>query len=710
MADSSYFINPYNFIGTDFERVPERKQAPRHRGGKSGVLHCELYTKAPLSIPDVAGSDLSKKHKEYDFLRTSDGYPMIPGSSIRGPIRSMYEAVTNSCFSTTDETQSVTYRTRKPFEPGLLYKDADGVMHLYRAKRYIFGVRGGSYSRYDKETKLAFIDYEDLASYAYGQKVFVSGVRDENDKEAVFKTRRGHQTKNAFIEKIRKEPDADLQEGYICIGEPFNKRKHFESVFVKKEELEIPTTESGKSMLEKPIKDLNEIIKLYNDDKLNANAKGKKFYKNRNYKAIKEDTYYPIWYRLMKDGETIKNVHLSVANIGRAAYTKDMGDMLSDHKACEDRSRVCPACSLFGMIGKESTGSRVRFSDAVMEQKPAKSQKVILKELSSPKPSYLPFYLRAKDGKYDADISYDNNAYTLRGRKFYWHNTAKEAYLEPNGERTERNASVELVSARQKFSFSVYYDHLSETELENLIWVLTLGENDQSGNQCHKIGHGKPIGLGSVKIIVRSVDERVFENGEYRVDHQENLNVKTPVYANGDVLKQIQEITGLNACTYCVDYPGVVDKDGIKYYDGTNEHASHQWFTNNFSLGNPPKQALPRIGGQNNEKLALRWMSEEQGGSAPYATGKKTGNQTGKGFVYKKDVLYTGQVSGYNEQKTVAFIKLDNGGKAALYYKDIHASWGHIDRILRQEQKVVLSYLGKDQGKYDKWKLEKEGN
>ena len=579
---------------------------------------------------------------------------------------------------------------------------------MYRAKRYIFGVRGGSYSRYDKEKKLAFIDNEALAGYAYGQRVFVSGVRDENDKEVVFKTRRGYPTKSVYIEKIRKEHDAGLQEGYICIGEPFNKRKHFESVFVKKEELEIPVTESGKSMLEKPVKDLNEIIRLYNDDTLNANAKGKKFYKNRNYKAIKEETFYPIWYQLMKDGETVKNVHLSVANIGRAAYTKDMRDMLSDHKACENRSCVCPACSLFGMIGKESTGSRVRFSDAVMEQELAKSPRVILKELSSPKPSYLPFYLRAKDGVDNADISYDNDAYMLRGRKFYWHNTAKEAYLEPNGERTERNASVELVSEKQKFSFSVYYDHLSETELQNLIWVLTLGENDQSGKQCHKIGHGKPIGLGSVKMIVRSVDERAFENGEYRVEHKDNPNAKATVKVCDDVLKQIQEITRLDACNYSVDYPGVVDKAGVKYYDGTNEHASHQWFTNNFSLGKPPKQALPEIGAQNNEKLALEWMLEEQGGGGLRASGKKPEKQIGKSFVFEKDMTYTGQVSGYNEQKTLAFIRLDNGGKTALHCKDINAPIGQIDRILKQGQKVVLSYLGKEKGKFDKWRWKKE--
>ncbi len=257
-GDNALFINPYNFVSVDFDSEPVRKDASVRKRGSSGVLHCELVTKTPLSIPDVAEADLSKDHKEFDFMRNSDEVPMIPGSSIRGPIRSVYEALTNSCMSTVDEDQLITYRTKKAFEPGLLYLDERGEYHLFEAKRYIFGVIGGTYARYDMEPDLYTVEVNRLDDYAYGDTVYISAVKGEK----AFKTRKGFTTKSVFIEKMGKNKADGLMQGYICIGEPFARKKHFESVFVKEKEVAVPKNENGQSLLSKPVKGLSEIIKL----------------------------------------------------------------------------------------------------------------------------------------------------------------------------------------------------------------------------------------------------------------------------------------------------------------------------------------------------------------------------------------------------------------------------------------------------------------
>lgn len=696
-GNNAYFINPYNFVNVDFKSEPARTDESERKAnvGSSGVLHCKLITRTPLSIPDTAEADLSKKHKEYDFMRNAEGVPMIPGSSIRGAIRSVYEALTNSCMSTVDENQSITYRTKDPFEPGLLLLDDHGEYHLYRAKRFIFGVRGGAYARYDKEPELFSLDISKLKEYEYGDTVYISAIKTSG-KNKPFKTSRGYPTKSIFIKEMTSKKQDGLTEGYICIGEPFARKKHFESVFVKGEEIILPKHDNNTSMLAKPVRDLNEIINIYNDEKVNSNAKTGSFYKNRDYKILKKGKYYPVWYKLFKRDEVIENIHLSVANIGRAAYHADMGDMLSEYISCDKRNAVCPACSLFGMVGTESMGSRVRFSDALMDRPVEKTGRVVLKELSSPKISYMPFYLISRNGEYDKDISYDNEAYDIRGRKFYWHNTNKNTYIEQNG-KNERNSSVELIGKDNTFSFDVYYDCLSQEEIDRLIWTLSLGENDEKGKYCHKIGHGKPIGLGSVKIVINARDERTYKDGEYMFVNSSNPAVKKDLFNDSQAVGQILEITDIDCCKYPVEYPAIVDTAGKQYHDGSNNHASHQWFTSNFSMGNSPEKVLPEIGKENDEKFALSWKMDAGNSFAE----KKTSTY----IKYNTNEIYSGKVFDYNEFKTQAKIKLENGGKAILFYKDIGAKQGKIDKALPVDTSVKIKYRGKNEKGFDSWEI-----
>ncbi len=611
-GNNNCFINPYNFISVDFDKEPARENTETRKGKHSGEIHCRLITKTPICIPDVAGSDLSKDHKEFNFMRNADGIPMIPGSSIRGPIRSMFEACTNSCLSTVDVDESITYRTKTPFKPGLIYLDGTGEIHLFRAKRYIFKVTGGSYCEY-KEPGLFSVPATTLRNYKYGDEVYIKALMS-GGKEKEFRTKNGYPTKSIFIQSMSRKPSVGMITGYICIGEPFSKRKHFESVFVKGSEVALPRHTKGESVLKNSLKDLDRIVKTYNDDTINRNLRNMEFYKDRKYKTIKPEHFYPIWYRLLPDNENIERVHLSVASLGRSAYSNSMGDMLKDYKSCKNRGSVCPACSLFGMVGDTSIGSRVRFSDAIMDKRVPLSDKVVLRELSTPKPSYIPFYLKRLKEYDSKDISYDNKGYVLRGRKFYWHNSMPGAYTDSSTEAKagKRNASAELVQENNVFDFSVYYENLSQEEIDELVWVITLGENREDGIKCHKIGRGKPIGLGSVKITVSSIDDRTFSDGEYSVAHTEDVRICDNAFIDPETLRQIEEMTDMESCKYQVNYPGIVNARGDKVNEHGNSDAAHQWFTSNYTLGKPPKTWLPEIGNENDPNHALKWMTMER--------------------------------------------------------------------------------------------------
>ena len=111
------FINPYTFVPAP--RNQKVKREALGGGGserlRTGVLRCRLFVKTPLGIPDgeMVRKTNIEGHLEYPFFSyREDGnrIPAIPGSSIRGPLRSVFEAATDSCFSTLRDNTGHTSR------------------------------------------------------------------------------------------------------------------------------------------------------------------------------------------------------------------------------------------------------------------------------------------------------------------------------------------------------------------------------------------------------------------------------------------------------------------------------------------------------------------------------------------------------------------------------------------------------------------------
>ena len=105
-----FVVNPYDFI--PFGNGPERRPLEAHSDGllHSGWFDVTLRIKTPLIIPDgshFTTEDVSvrkgekermEQHRHYRFFRRPDGTLSIPGSTLRGLIRSVYEAATDSCL------------------------------------------------------------------------------------------------------------------------------------------------------------------------------------------------------------------------------------------------------------------------------------------------------------------------------------------------------------------------------------------------------------------------------------------------------------------------------------------------------------------------------------------------------------------------------------------------------------------------------------
>jgi CRISPR-associated protein (TIGR03986 family) len=141
------------------------------------------------------------------------------------------------------------------------------------------------------------------------------------------------------------------------------------------------------------------------------------------------------------------------------------------------------------------------------------------KILATPKPTAFQHYLTQQepDNRNELD-HYDSpppHETTIRGHKRYWHqglNPSKGLTLDQIREHIEeeRWRLTQLATSTQhtqfkpikpgvKFRFRIYFENLSDRELGALCWTLhPFGEPEK--DYCHHLGMGKPLGMGAVKL------------------------------------------------------------------------------------------------------------------------------------------------------------------------------------------------------------------
>lgn len=671
-------INPYAFV-----MLPAKKR-PEGKGERTltGKIECTLLPRTPLFIPNTTNSNAFgsevPEHKSYDFYSYTDlsgeknckgtfsepPVPVIPGSSIRGELRSLYETLTGSCLSAVNDDLKLYKRMPNPGSIGILSVETDTggkkkVYKLYKATKYMARYRGAKINGEDDKTYngnnvgMCFR----LNDFREGQKIYFkhSDVR--------YKSRR---YMPITVAEIYTTPHHGLPEGYVLKGEPFTRKHHF--TIAQKDNF-------VRELTKREIEMLNDILELYDDTKINKATAGRPSHQRyRDYKkqlkGIKDNGgNIPVFYKTYPG---YKHYILSPACISKEVYHNTIGDLLTQNGGfapCESE-KLCPACSLFGTVMQNSQTSiagRVRVSDARLEVPPNNLSDLFenektLQELSGPKISSTEFYLRypnaksitelanvadaeanktdtasiqfsdLKDlGKYlnissvpdsdghgadmwNYDFAFDwdpasgqstpkriKSDYQPRisGRKFYWQH---KEFKWKTDEKTKRNTTIRaLRPCREmsdsstgpdyRFKFTVYYDKLSLEERNQLVAVLQLGEQGY-----HSLGHGKPLGLGSAKIVVDNIIERKLALKNGAICRQVIPLGNPPVGPLHKVFgkdaeleyiaKQVEIMTSVHNFKAPIEYPTPPGNDKV-----------YAWFVENRGINNKPKikQTLPEL-------------------------------------------------------------------------------------------------------------------
>ena len=150
--------------------------------------------------------------------------------------------------------------------------------------------------------------------------------------------------------------------------------------------------------------------------------------------------------------------------------------------------------AIFGR--KELWGSRLSFENAVCTSgKANQDNPAYARILSNPKPTSFQFYLNQDD---PTQIKHwDSNGACIRGYKMYWHK--KMSWANPEQEPSDMCPHpIHPVKPGQVFQSRIRFERLSRDELGALLKVFELAQKDEE--LCFKIGQGKSIGLGSIRV------------------------------------------------------------------------------------------------------------------------------------------------------------------------------------------------------------------
>ncbi len=519
-------IGPYNFVPLPEKLVEINPEAlpdqdrylnPHH----SGYVECRLTTASPLYVRCALKTEKFKalqqeqekrRKKSFrddlkntpEFFYTRDvSEPIIPGSSLRGCLRNLVEIaayakiafvtdqplVYRAVGDTTSLGEYYRKRLQNKMRAGYMHDCGDNSWEIIPAQE------GPREAKPDARATFFRIEREAIPGNLRRWKNCV------NAWHVHFKPK---PTKGRFhwmVEKASEWPGSELREGVVVrTGKIPRKRREF--IFNLPDENATPI----------PIAD--KLVARYRDQI----TKEQQQILDHENAALKEGQ--PIFYLLDDNGELVFFGH---AMMFRLPYEKSPKDFVPvGLRESEEKIIYDLADALFGYTKRKGErkhrayAGRINVTDATLESdqeqekiwlgEPSEQYIIVPAILAGPKPTAFQNYLvqtKPDDKKalfHWASRTPDDTV--IRGHKLYWHKgniTVRQLVAFPMAHPTStQHTQCKPVRSGVRFKFRIYFDNLSDVELGALLWALAL-PGTPGVEYCHKIGMGKPLGMGAVK-------------------------------------------------------------------------------------------------------------------------------------------------------------------------------------------------------------------
>lgn len=538
---------PYNFVPLPEKAVTlDGDKIPGHDefNGITGFIDCLLTTRSPLYTRSAMDPEFFKQWGDKSFHELREDQkkklaqcfsldnaevPVIPGSSLRGMIRTLVEIIGYGKVQPVTDQLKVTFRA-------VAAASDDPLAQPY--KQMLEGVKAGYVERRGNTwyiqpaqtpTNLGLLenapflkvkDQPELntaipALVRFTQNGYRPQYHDVRFDCELAQDRKGK--KYVRVINIGGRSSAGKYAGVLVCSGNMAESGEAHSSKRKVYTLVLEPDRNSKSI---PIP--QQVIKDYIDS-LTEFQKEPPFSKHLG--CLIEG--HPIFY-LESNGEVIAFGH--TANFRIPAWFMDKGkrrtitplDFTPMNLRCSEETDLAEA--IFGYVEPQKQGKRpvskagrVFFGDARFESAKdgiwLSENPITPKVLASPKPTTFQHYLvQDKSRQHDPDVKKQLAHYAtptqetaIRGHKSYWHKgniglDEIQEIPEKIDKAPKQYTRIKPVKAGVSFCFRIHFENLRNYELGALLWALALpGENDK--DYCHSIGMGKPLGLGAIKII-----------------------------------------------------------------------------------------------------------------------------------------------------------------------------------------------------------------
>lgn len=546
-------IAPYNFVELP-DKVVEAQPLPsgeRYYSDKNvelprytGRIECALTTSSPLFTrcaltPEQFRADKEAKAKDIpEFFYTEidpvtqKPIPAISGSSIRGMLRSLVEIASfskiervakNQLFyrSLGDKALRDIYTSNFIENLGKVEYPPHPRANCYRAKIRAGFLRYQNNAYWIEECEYGRVDRRHLPKQLYRpsksgslpnwkyqhQPIY---IQIDSERDHFFPANSRHpdfylryrEVRSVTFEELSNTTPATL----VITGDI--KHKKLEFAFLH----ELTGRHEVSEEIIRHFQTDEQITKWQTD----AYKKDEPSFGSRHKHGYLRDME-PVFFLLDKDG---KIRFLGRTQMFRLPYNASPFNFVPER--LRDYSITDIAEAIFGYVdGKKprdtARAGRVFISDAKYKTdkngiwyKGNQEDTVTPQILASPKPTTFQHYLvqpqetnaQQKNLKHYASKPVEETV--IRGHKLYWHkgNVSKEQIeAQETKEEIEKKRSqytkIKPIKSGVSFEFSLHFENLSDVELGALMWILDIGQDDQ---YRLKLGMGKPLGMGAVKI------------------------------------------------------------------------------------------------------------------------------------------------------------------------------------------------------------------
>ena len=529
---------PYNFVPLN-KKVVEAYWTDHishdkpFAGFESGTLEVEMTAENPIYVRN-GGKTVIITNKKGEKEEISDpefnnfnGKYFIPGSSIKGMLRSVIEIIS---FGKMEDKVNDVRLALRDFQNNNLYPKSDLSKEAQAAWLRFDGVdyflkpcgRPGRIKQKDLDilTKQKPISkyYQDSKNVTKDeQKSAKSKYINFPITEAILNFSEDGEEDGIGRKKFVIDPNGTYRGKVVFTGQPGvrkepNKGKQYEFIFFEREYEEIRISKN-----EPEFQVIKNFFFAYYDHDRNQQKDDWKWRK----KQLNNGESIPVFFRLIDQNKkpsksNIKDIGLSL--LFKITYNKSIVESIqqAQNKVKRDLSEAIFGYTVSDKEKRDqSLKGRVWVSHAFALGNP-KSLSEKVEVLAGPKPTYYPNYIKQSEtngkvsGRY---ATFMDKEVEIRGYKRYPVRNIEDIVSNPPpvNERTgEINYKVATrfkpLEAGTKFKFSITYHNLKKIELGALISAITFHLNQ---GFSHSIGMGKPLGYGRVNLSItnKTVEE-----------------------------------------------------------------------------------------------------------------------------------------------------------------------------------------------------------